>query len=673
MANVLNNSISASQQPPSTANAPSAVTTVEIECKKICTIRCLYAVAWGVAMQFVLLAMFLLFVNFSILHPLTWITSTFWLIFSIYTWLWIMPLISTVIVYGVYLGKIYLNQRQVYRTRFVTIYKRTLPASMFLALHGAIGFLTTWLYSKFLSTDYQSLLLNESECTSDEWISNSVCLNEKYLLLSLYGVSAAIWYCWKKDPSKEPCEFPIIHQSKYLRVRAFVYSQLRSILLRAFIPVATTFVAYNFIGRIPLLWILSKLFNANLVLNESVHVYDVKLLLFIWILSAHILSNLHLMAFLFQVFLTEPRIFPVEATSLAVQNGNYFAHSTPQTTDVTLVQALANTKVPIVRQLAALDLYTLSEFNDIYNRRQQIYALSIPGGHPYNWNALSAQCLSLINAYNDELLESIKHIKLSLPQIKYNNNQMPNQAQYMKSFSSSLLTSPPTEFRSSTPTWDTPATATEMAEKIRNRQYNDSHGIRNILSPLPPSSNSINGNLSPLSPIKSVADPCARFNRTVELLQQRLQSVKMTILNTPGINYLFGQSETARLHAALTISKTEEIGWVVQGLASIAVHSKKEDLYGVVQINLRDIFDALLQLRETINKIPALGILGTSTVTSPYIRTNTAKANGANVIRNAVKRSLYHLCITFDDCLANLISNPNDLRILQNYIEFLEV
>lgn len=338
----------------------------------------------------------------------------------------------------------------------------------------------------------------------------------------------------------------------------------------------------------------------------------------------------------------------------------------PQTTDVTLVQALANTKVPIVRQLAALDLYTLSEFDDVYKRRQQIYALSIPGGHPYNWNALSAQCLSLINAYNAELQEAIKDIKKALPQIKYNNNQMPNQAQYMKSFSSSLLTAPPTEFRSSTPT-----SATEMADKIRNRQYNDTHGIRNMLSPVPPTGNSDNDQL--LSPIKSVADPCARFNRTIDLLQQRLQSFKITILNAPGISYLFGQSETARLHAALTIAKAEEIGWIVQGLASIAVHSMHEDRYGVVQMNLSEIFGVLLQLRETVNKIPALGVLGTSSVTSPYLRTNASKANGANVIRNAVKRSLYHLCITFDEYLTDLISDPNELRILQNYIEFLEV
>lgn len=578
-----------------------------------------------------------------------------------------MPLISSVIIYGIYLGKAYLNDQRVYRTRFMTIYKQSIPKSLFLLLHLAIGFLTTWLYSKFLSTDYQSFVLSESECVSDdyEWIADNVCLNQKYLLLSLYGASVAIWYCWKKDPSLEPCEFPIIHQSKYLRVRGFLYSVLWRSLLRAVVPVATSFVVYSFIGKILLQWSLSKLLNYSFILNSNVHVYDIKLILIIWILSAHILSNLHLMAFLFQVFLTEPKVFPIEIGTQNASNSNYFAQSKTTSTahDVTLVQALANTNVPIVRQLAALDLYTLANFCDLYCRRSQIYMLSIPGGHPYNWNSLSAQCISLINAYNDELATSIKNIKNTPVHTKYNNNHLSNQGQYMKSFSSNLLTTPSTEFRSSTPT-----TATEMAEKVRNRQYNESCGIRNMLSP------TVNGNNNEqlLSPIKPVPDPCAHFNQTVDMIQQRIQAVKIAILKLPGVNYLFGTSETAQLRALLTISKAEEIGWIVQGLSSLAVHSLHEDRYGVVQINLPEIISTLLQLRETINNIPSISSLGTSSI-SPYIRSHQTKPNGAIVIRNAVKRSLYNICITFDEYLPDLVGDPSDLRILQNYIEFLEV
>lgn len=632
------------------------VNTVELECKKVCAIRCLYAVICNVAMQFLLLALFLLFVNFSIWHPINWIMQTFRLILSVYTWLYITPLISVVIVYGFHLGKSYLKEKQMYRTRFMIIYKTTLPKCVFFTLHFLIGILTTWLYTRFLSNDYQSLFLNRSECSTDDYklALNQVCVNEKYLLISLCGSMVAIWYCWKKDPSNEPCEFSIIHQSKYLRVRAYLYSVLWTTLIQVFLPVLGSHVFYSLIGRLPFQWFLRRLLSVEFVLNGNVHVYDVKLLVITTILATHILSNLHLMAFLFQVFLTQPKIFPIETGSL---NENVF--NKQQVTDVTLVQALANTKVPIVRQLAALDLYTLSEYGDLYKRRQQIFALSVPGGHPYNWNALSTQCMSLINAYNSDLRVAVNNLKNGT-QIKLNNNALPNQMKYMQGFPSNINSAPVGEFRSSTPT-----SATEMAEKIRTRQYNESCGIRNMLTPIPPADNE-----QFLSPIKPISDPCARFNQTMYILQEKIQNVKKIIFNMPGIRFFFGENEMAQLQALLSISKADEIGWIVQGLSSIAVHSLHEDRYGVVQMNLPEIITTLLQLRESINQLPP-SLFNVNTI-SPYLRSFQSKPSGAILLRNAVKRSLYNICITFNEYLPELVTNPNELRILQNYINFLE-
>lgn len=638
------------------ASSPRPVNTVELECKKICVIRCLRAVTCNVAMQFLLLTLFLLFVNFSVWHPIDWVVQTFRLILSIYTWLCITPLIAIVIVYGIYLGKSYLNERQMYRNRFMTIYKTTLPKCLIYTLHFLIGILTTWFYSRFLSNDYHSLFLNRSECSTDDYklSSSQICVNEKYLLISLYGSLVAIWYCWKKDPSNESCEFPIIHQSKYLRIRAFLYSVLWTTLIQVFVPVVVSQVFYSLIGRLPFQWFLRRLLSVEFVLNGNVHVYDLKLLLITWILLTHILSNLHLMAFLFQVFLTQPKVFPIEAGSLSDKVFNKQPIS-----DVTLVQALANSKVPIVRQLAALDLYTLSEYGDLYKRRQQIFALSIPGGHPYNWNALSSQCMSLINAFNSELRAAVNNLKNG-PQIKLNNNALPNQVKYMQPFSSNFQTMPVSEFRSSTPT-----SATEMAEKILKRQHNESCGIRNMLTPIAPSENE-----QLLSPIKPISDPCARFNQTMCILQDKIQSVKTTIFNMPGIRFLFGENEMAQLHALLTISKADEIGWIVQGLSTIAVHSLHEDRYGVVQMNLPEIISTLLQLRESINQLPP-SLFNVNTV-SPYLRSFQSKPSGAILLRNAVKRSLYNICITFNEYLSELVTNPNDLRILQNFIDFVE-
>lgn len=633
------------------------VNTVENQCKRICVLRCLHAVTCNVAMQFLLLASFLLFVNFSVWHPIEWMVQTFKLILSIYTWLYITPLISIVIIYGIYLGKSYLREQQMYRTRFMIIYKTTLPKCLFFTLHFLIGYLTTWLYSRFLSEDYQSFYLNRSECTTDNYQlgSHEICVNEKLVLISLYGAMFAIWYCWKRDPTQQACEFSIIHQSKYLRIRAFLYSVLWATLLQVFVPVVMSHFFYSLIGRLPFQLILRRILPYEFVLNGNVHIYDVKLIAIVWILSTHVLSNLHMMVFLFQVFLTQPEMFPIEAGSIA-ENGP-FANQAP---DLTLVQALANTKVPIVRQLAALDLYTLSEYGDMNRRRQQIFALSVPGGHPYNWNALSAQCISLINAFNDELSAAIKNLKSGSHQLKL-NNALPGQPKYMQTFTSNLITAPQTEFRSSTPT-----SATEVAEKVRNRQYNESCGIRNMFTPIP--TNEENDQL--LSPIKPVADSCARFNQTMLILQQKVQNIKQTILKIPGIQFLFGENEMAQLHALLTISKADEIGWIVQGLSSIAVHSLNEDRYGVVQMNLPEIIHTLLQLRESINQLPS-SLFNVSAI-SPYLRSFQTKPSGAILLRNSVKRSLYNICITFNEYLPELVASPSDFRILRNYIEFLE-
>lgn len=642
------------QSPTSTAPSATPENTVEFKCKGIIFFRWLNAVVLNVAMQFLLLALFLLFVNFSVWHPITWVTQTVRLILSIYTWLRIAPLICVVIVYGMYLGKSYMNEPQLLRNRVMAIYKTTLPTALFYLLHFLVGFLTTWLYSNFLSPDYQTFFTNRSECESESYQYGFyvVCVNEKFLFIALTGAVSALLYCWHVKPAQQLCEFPIIHQSTYLRIRTQLYSVLWGTLLKSFAPILIVHVSYSLIGRYPFEWLMKRVFSSDFVLNGNVHVYDVKLLLVTWILTTHILSNLYLMAHLIHVFLTQPQIFPIESGSLG--EGNVFSRDQRQAiSELTLVQALGNTKISIVRQLAALDLYKLSVYGDIYQRRKQIFALSIPGGHPYNWNELSNQCIALINAYHADLSTAIRNLNRDGLQIKANAYGM--SATHMKMAQPVAPNVP--EFRSSTPT-----SATELAEKIRIRQYNETCGIRNMMAP------DAEHDVRLLSPIKQMADPCARFNQKVGILNQKLANAKQAIMNVTAIRYLFGANEMAQMQALLALPKVDEVCWIVQGISMIAVHSLLEDRYGVVQINLPDIIRTLLQLRETINHLPG-GFLASA---SPYQRASQAKPNGALVLRNAVKRSLYHICITFNEYLPDLVKASSDLRILQNYIEFSE-
>ena len=65
-------------------------------CKLLLLGRCLRAVLLSVAIQFLLLTVFLLFVNFQLLHPLAWVTGTLRLVASWYTWFASIPLVASV-------------------------------------------------------------------------------------------------------------------------------------------------------------------------------------------------------------------------------------------------------------------------------------------------------------------------------------------------------------------------------------------------------------------------------------------------------------------------------------------------------------------------------------------------------------------------------------------------
>lgn len=544
------------------------------------------------------------------------------------------------------------------------LYKTFLPNSLFFFLHLSIGFLTTWFYSRFLSSDMQGLLVNVNECgqtekDAGEGMNVDVCFNERYFLFTLYGISVAALYYFKRFPSEATCHFALIHESKYLKIRSHIYSILWSSLLVAFLPVLTSYVAYNFLCRYAIEWLLSAVFNANISLNNSTHIYDIKLLLHIWILTAHIWSNMNLMSYLFQVFLTDPKQFPIE--SRVAVDGSVFAQQ-HAARDVTLVEALANTKVPIVRQLAAHDLYTLATSSKALNRRQQLYTLSVPGGHPYNWNALSAQCFSAIDAYNEELKSAINCITLGATK-QQNNNQMLSgyPLTFRRSFMNAVASPGGRSITAS------PKSATEMAEKIRQRQFNETAGMRNMMSPARMDYGSMKSTQSPS------IDPCAQFNEYINRIGNRVAAFKRAVLQTPGIHYLFAESEAARLHSLLSPTKTQEIAWIVQGIAAIATHSLREDRYGVVQINLPGLIQSLLRLKVTIDKIPNINGSVIALV-DPQQQSNDLQRqqNGGIFIRNAVKRSLYDICITFSEYLPDLVTDEEDFKLIQCFIHFKE-
>ncbi|XP_055907094.1 nucleoporin Ndc1 [Eupeodes corollae] len=576
---------------------------VTLECKKLCMFRCLYAVGLSIAMQYFLLTVFLLLVNFHILHPVNWITTTFGLIFSFYTWLSIMPLISSVIVFGILLGKSFLSVKKYYATRFRWFIGTVLRKFAFLGIHLMVGFLTAWLYARFLHEDYRTLLM--------PYFDRSF-VNSRYTLLVFTGVSAGFYFFAKENLKHESeIEFPIIQENKLIKIRSIVYSTLYNSLLKSLGP---TF------GFAFLYWIVGPSLNRTLAnfftceVDETFNslfsiLTNVRLLFYSWILCSQILSNMELMRQFFSFLLAEEMHFVIEKNPVVAASR----------TEVTLVEALALREVPVVQQLACLDLYNLAS-GKAANRRQEVFALSIPGGHPYNWNQISGQCLSLINEFTEKLASSVKRI-----------STMKNAPQFAQLKPS----------------------ASETAERILLRQYNETYGIRRMnQDPVePPQPRCV--------PVDQSTNPCDRVTEMLENFQKTIEEAATTALYAfPGVFYLFGEQDGAK--TAFVLSNSQAIVWLTEGLAGICASSLHEDKYGVVQNELSKIIKSLLKLKLELDKLNNVNLNG--------------KKLDRNLItlKNAIKRSLYRICTVFGDYMKDLVDEQEDLRHLHCFLSYQE-
>lgn len=350
---------------------------VELECKKICVLRCAYAIAYSAAFQYFLLAIYLLFVNFKLFHPIVWILSTLRLICSFYTWLCLMPLLIFVVIYGLLLAHFHFRTNVYFATRFIKIWKTTLPKIIFMLVHVIVGFLTAWLYTKFLAVDYGRFYRT---CFEDNY-----CINERYTCLIFMGICTSFYYFMQERLKKSPTiKFPLIKQSLYLEIRSHLNTIVYESFAKCILPSFGYIIGYYVCGSL-IRSCLASLFMRQI--DNNVSLFDIRLIFYAWLISSQILTNMRLMDFLFIVFLTDYKEFPIEQPAVIEQEH-----------ELTLVEALSCTKMPIIQELASLDLYTLANQTD-KSRRTQLFALSIPGGHPYCWKAIRTQCLNIIDNY----------------------------------------------------------------------------------------------------------------------------------------------------------------------------------------------------------------------------------------------------------------------------------
>ena len=396
--------------------------TKETECKKICSERFTYVIFYSVAVQYILFLAYLVSININI-FPFVWLRQIFYTVFSFKTWLLTLPLIFAIVMYGIINLKPFFKEREYHPSRFVNFCKNIPHQTTILLLSVLIGLFTASLYIKYVKDEYKTLVLK---------VEGNRLLNEKYFFLMVCGAFMGSYYHFKKRNSNQTIVFPIVYQSKYLQIREQIFAALSLSMFKSLLPVLHFLGFYLFTSGV-FKYIIRMIFSLNAT-NETYwenfkNLVDIRLMIYTWILSSHILSNMDLMNQLTIILSTEPKTFPIDGT-----------------TEIKLSEVMSLGKFQITQQLAALDFYSLAG-NSNGERRRQFYTLSIPGGHPNNWKHLVETSLAIIDSFSSELTKSIESFSKNNNTSRINSNQ---------------------------------PTSNPFNDKVRTRYYNDSYGMRNM-------------------------------------------------------------------------------------------------------------------------------------------------------------------------------------------------
>uniref|UniRef100_A0A182N9U4 Nucleoporin NDC1 n=1 Tax=Anopheles dirus TaxID=7168 RepID=A0A182N9U4_9DIPT len=570
--------------------------------RKICTERFISSICYCLLQQYFLVTIFLLFINFSILHPINWIIGTVRLLVSFYPWLASVPLAVAVTIHGIVLAKTCLLETRYHPTYFIQLYHSFIQRSVLLFTNGTIGCLSAWLYTRFLRDEYRLLLL-----PSDQ--GEFLVLNDRFVYLIMSGMFGGCYFSLHGQFNPGAVDFPIILLPKAVQywssVRRVFSEALRKSAICMFIYMSF-YYTFSFLFRHKIAAFLggARLQESSTVYSFCSTVMDVRLLMFTWLFSVLILSNMNLMHVLFRIFLTVPQQFRIETSA-------FLSNDEPL-----LADALAYKQIPIVQQLAAEDLFSVAETQSS-GRRKQVFALTIPGGHPNNWRKVYDVCLKLIGDFTHDLDLSIGGIE-------------PKPAPPMVLLGGVLR-----------------PTASLDKERFLMKQYNQNFGIRSLSTPSLATSN---GNLDSLGKVASEG----------QKTETKPSSLLVTMKRIPGYNYLFVESKSAKSYYLLSV-QAQLIVKVTQSLVAIASRSLEEDTYGVLQNDLPCIVHTLLELKKVVDKIGVIN-LDVKKVDRNYI-----------ALKGAVKKSLYRFTTAFGPYIKHLVIEPEDKKALQAFINFREV
>ncbi|XP_007471227.1 PREDICTED: nucleoporin NDC1 isoform X2 [Lipotes vexillifer] len=612
--------------------------------------RIVTSIVWSVLLLPICTTVFVIFSSIDLFHPIQWLSDSFSDLYSSYIIFYLL-LLSVVIV--------------------------------------IISIFNVEFYAVITKGQYSFLVV---PCTVTESLDSpaaETCLNEYHLFFLLAGAFMGYSYSllyFINNMNYLP--FPIIQQYKFLRFRRSLPLLVKHSCVESLFLLRNFCIVYYFLGHIPKAWISTAM---DLQLDEQFHrpldtvsgLLNLSLLYHVWLCGVFVLMTWYISWILFKIYATEAHLFPVQPPF-------------SEESDECLPKVLNSNPPLIIKYLALQDLMLLSQYSP--SRRQEVFSLSQPGGHPHSWTAISRECLNLLNDMTQKLVLSqeaaatngrvmsssypVEPKKLNSPE--ETTFQTPKSSQMPRPSVPSLIKTSLFSSKLSTPDVASPL-ATPFGSSVVNRMA----GIFDVntcyASPQSPRLTrrgprlwtSASGqqmteysNPSPSTSVSAEGKTVRQPNVIYSWIQNKREQIKNFLSKRVLIMYFFSKHPEASIQAVFSDAQMHI--WALEGLSHLVAASFTEDRFGVVQTTLPAILNTLLTLQEAVDKYFKL----------PHASSKPPRISGSLVdtsyktlrfaFRASLKTAIYRITTTFGEHLNAVQASAEHQKRLQQFLEFKE-
>ncbi|XP_073645637.1 nucleoporin NDC1 isoform X3 [Tursiops truncatus] len=621
--------------------------------------RIVTSIVWSVLLLPICTTVFVIFSSIDLFHPIQWLSDSFSDLYSSYIIFYLLLLSVVIVIISIFNVEFYTVVPSIPCSRLALIGKIIHPQQLMHSfIHAAMGMTMAWCAAVITKGQYSFLVV---PCTVTESLDSpaaQTCLNEYHLFFLLAGAFMGYSYSllyFINNMNYLP--FPIIQQYKFLRFRRSLPLLVKHSCVESLFLLRSFCIVYYFLGHIPKAWISTAM---DLQLDEQFHRP-----------------------------LDTARLFPVQPPF-------------SEESDECLPKVLNSNPPLIIKYLALQDLMLLSQYSP--SRRQEVFSLSQPGGHPHSWTAISRECLNLLNdmtqklvlyqeaaATNGRVMSSsypVEPKKLNSPE--ETTFQTPKSSQMPRPSVPSLIKTSLFSSKLSTPDVASPL-ATPFGSSVVNRMT----GIFDVntcyASPQSPQLTrrgprlwtSASGqqmteysNPSPSTSVSAEGKTVRQPNMIYSWIQNKREQIKNFLSKRVLIMYFFSKHPEASIQAVFSDAQMHI--WALEGLSHLVAASFTEDRFGVVQTTLPAILNTLLTLQEDHTALKAVD----KYFKLPHASSKPPRISGSLVdtsyktlrfaFRASLKTAIYRITTTFGEHLNAVQASAEHQKRLQQFLEFKE-